>query len=502
MFPKIFLIVMILTFGLLGLLPIYGDDALPTDDLAPPALPGSDAVSTPAAPSSAYSTPLPSSGTQAQPSDQPPPPPAESAVAAPPSGTVPDNPPPAVPEAPSLPSPAAPAPPESSTPPPAVPSPTPEMTPTPIPAVQAPPVVQASNEAQAAPTPALTAYGQALAYFNQGKYQDSISLLLELNSGKPRNLKAFYYLGAAELKVGRRRDAAIALSVYCRYKPDSKLQNFIDHLEAGLSKDDVKWVDAQVEAYVTGVVTDLPAPVDFPQLGVSLQPEIAFINLSEFNADTQSQAFNGSVLKATDPSYQFNGTVPNAYIGVNLEPFVRMDSSLEFGIPLSYLPVGTVSDTVQSSLYGNSSLTYDLSVWMGGLDVKVLMGASPFQVFLSGGPRLASLLVNLTSTNASGSQATNFTATELGAQVQLGLDWEFAENFLLTPSIGFRWLQTSHLTGNVTLGGQSTLARLEYDSNGSMVTVVPDNGPDPAGMSPFNLDLSGPTGSLSVSALF
>lgn len=85
------------------------------------------------------------------------------------------------------------------------------------------------------------------------------------------------------------------------------------------------------------------------------------------------------------------------------------------------------------------------------------------------------------------------------------MDWEFADNFLLSCSAGYCWLQSGHLTGNVTTGGQTTLSRMEFDpgpTSGSLITTVAESGPDPQGMTPLILDLSGPTGSLSLSVLF
>ncbi len=65
-------------------------------------------------------------------------------------------------------------------------------------------------------------------------------------------------------------------------------------------------------------------------------------------------------------------------------------------------------------------------------------------------------------------------------------------------------LQAGTLNGNVTYLGTTQRERLEYDTNstGSVITYVPADSPDPSGMSPFNLDLSGPTCSLTLSALF
>src|SRR5208282_5053718 len=162
------------------------------------------------------------------------------------------------------------------------------------------------------------------------------------------------------------------------------------------------------------------------------------INLTMFWADSNNRNYNASVSIVTDPGYTFTDSLPTAFIGYTAEPFVRVNAHLDIGVPLSYLQVGTVSDQVQGAVYGNSSITYDLSAMVGGLNVRVLLEDAPLQIFVSGGPRLASMLVNVTNNNdplpAPGPASGSFTSLSLGGQAKVGMDWEFADNFLLSCS--------------------------------------------------------------------
>jgi hypothetical protein len=155
-------------------------------------------------------------------------------------------------------------------------------------------------------------------------------------------------------------------------------------------------------------------------------------------------------------------------------------------------------------LYGNSQVSYDLSALMAGLDGRIVMGSRPFQFFVSAGPRLANVQVNVTSMNSAGTTTVNFTQMVFGAQAQAGVDWEFLSPLHLIPSVGYRLVDANHLTGNVSTGSGTTFSRLEYNTNSasSLITSVPDAQPDPAGMSPLDVNLSGPIMSLSISALF
>jgi hypothetical protein len=539
----------LLAFGLVGPGPIHGANLLGSDDQfppppvvsdiasptpatstapAPPTIPDSQAAAQPPAP------PIPSDGSNATPPVPPVPPevsdstPVASASSpAPAPPVIPDNQtavqPPAppmppdvstasppvstsstIPTPPAIPDsqaavqpPAPPPPPEVSANASSTPIPTPATTPSTISAAPAaPPVPPAA-------TPVADAYDQALSLFKQKQYQDAIPFFKQALVQKPGDPKLYYYLGSCQYKAGHTRDAVVSLGIACKLRPDIKLQDFVRRLRAPLTIQEKQWADAQVDAYGTGKTSDVPAPVDYPQFGLRLQPQISFFNLAEFNADTQSQAYYAT--QSTDPSYHFTSSVPQALIGYIMEPVLRMDTHLEFGLPLSYLPVGTVTENIQSAVYGNSSISYALSAFVGGLDVKLLTGDRPLQFFAAIGPRLASIEVNVNYSNPSASGGSDFNSVVFGGEAQVGLDWELASNFLLSPSIGYRWLQSGHLTGNINNGGQNTFSRLEYapnSSGGPEITVVPEAGPDPTGESPLKVDLSGITGGLTLSALF
>lgn len=365
----------------------------------------------------------------------------------------------------------------------------------------APQVVPASQ-------PVANAYGLAMDLYKQGKYQDALPLFRQAVSQKPGNFQVYYYLGSTLFKLGRLSDAVDAFTLSCQVKPDPQLQAYIGRLKATLAAqaNQRPVIQDEVKKTVQAAVTQ--AATGYPQVGLRFEPEMTFINLTMFWADSNNRNYNASVSIVTDPGYTFTDSLPTAFIGYTAEPFVRVNAHLDIGVPLSYLQVGKVSDQVQGAVYGNSSITYDLSAMVGGLNLRVLLEDAPLQIFVSGGPRLASMLVNVTNNNdplPAGPASGSFTSLSVGGQAKVGLDWEFADNFILSCSGGYCWLQSGHLTGNVTTGGQTTLSRLEFNpgpTNESLITTVAENGPDQQGMAPLILDLSGPTGSLSLSVLF
>ncbi len=487
--------------------------SLPSTLSPPPALPDTQAVvqpPPPVPPEVSNSTPpnstpstvsTPPSVPETQPSVMPPAPPdiptgaVSKPIATPPAASKTND-------QPAVEPPAPPPPPEVSAGTPSTTTPNPTTSPA---TISAAPAQTAIPPASAAPTPDINAYSQALALFKQKQYQDAIPFFKQALAQKPGDSHIYYYLGSCQYKAGHLRDAVMNLGISCKLRPNEKLDYFVRRLRSPLTFQEKQWVDAQVNAYGTGKTPNVPAPIDYPQFGLRLEPQVSFINLAEFTAEVQAQVFYANSQASVDPSYRFSGSVPNSLIGYIVEPVLRMDAHLEFGLPLSVLPAGTVSENIQSALYGNSSISYALSALVGGLDVKLLAGDRPLQFFASIGPRLASIAVNVNYSNPSGSGTSDFNSVVFGGEAQVGLDWEFADNFFLSPSIGYRWLQSRHLTGNVSSGGQSTLSRLEYDPNsssGSQITIVPEADPDPTGMSPLKVDLSGVTGGLTLSALF
>lgn len=374
---------------------------------------------------------------------------------------------------------------------------TPAITPSPAPEA---PSLSASGQVSSTPTPVVKGYDQAMDLYKQGKYEDAIPLFQQAVSQKPGDYRIYYFLGSAQFKASHFRDAVEALTLSNQLKPDPRLQVFIDRLKAKIATQKTTSVPP-THVITIGAKALSTAPNPYPQLGLRLQPEAYFINLAMFWADAEAHSFYAGNMKVTDPSYQFSNSLPSAFIGYVAEPFLRMNAHLDIGIPLSYLPVGTVSYQVQSSVSGNSSTSYGLSGQVGGLNVRVLAGNAPLQFFASGGPRLASMQVLLNNSSASGSFSDQFNSLSVGAQAQVGVDWEFADNFILSCSGGYLWLHSGHLTGNFLNG----LYRLEYDPNstsGNLISLVPESGPDPQGMVPLDIDLSGPTGSMSLSLVF
>ncbi len=351
----------------------------------------------------------------------------------------------------------------------------------------------------------LSFFEEGLAYYKKGRYEEAISWFRDALDQPRRDPMGFYYVGVCQLRMGEVKEALVSLTLYYQLHTSNSLLYYLDGLREKLTNEENRWVEGQINTYGTGTRPELPPEENYPEWGIQFNTEISLINLPPFLADAQAQAYNAGLIdETTDPSYNFTGTIPSGYVGFEAEPCLRLIQGFEVDLPLAYLPVGTVTDKVQSNLYGNSQVSYALSALMAGLDGRIVIGSRPFQFFVSAGPRLANVQVNVTSMNSARTTTVNFTQMVFGAQAQAGVDWEFLSPLHLIPAVGYRLLDANHLTGNVTTGSGTAFSRLEYNTNspGSFITSVPDAQPDPVGMSPLDVNLSGPIMSLSISALF
>jgi len=347
-----------------------------------------------------------------------------------------------------------------------------------------------------------------MALFKKKLYSASIPLFHQAIKQNPNDFKAFYFLGSAQLLTKDKRNAIVSLTISCQKRPNAKLSAYVKRLRDSLTDEEQLWVDAQVQAFMTGKKADVADLANYPELGFRLESAMVFMNLADFIADAQSGAAFGNVAETYEPGYRFVGTVPTSFPSFNVEPVLKLASHFELGLPVGYTPIGTISETVQSVLYGNSSESFAINAFSIGLNARYLAGEGDLQAFLAGGPLVVpiSMSVNCSNYNGGlGSGTGSFSDVAVGGQAQVGLDWHLGEHFLVTPSIGYQWVVANNFTGTLAGSGNTVKSRLEFNTNpvnGSQITLVPVGKGDPNGMRPLQVDLSGIIGGVYISALF
>ncbi len=354
-----------------------------------------------------------------------------------------------------------------------------------------------------------------MALFQKKQYSASIPLFQQAVKGNPDDFRAFYYLGSAQLLTKDKRNGIVSLSISCQKRPNVKLSAYVKRLMGTLTDQEQQWVEAKVQAFMTGKKMDLPDFVNYPEFGIRVESGMVLMNLADFKAEAQSGAAFGNVQETYDPGYRYVGMVPTSFPSFNLEPVVKLGTHFEVGLPVAYTPVGTVSETIQSSLYGNSSQSFAISAYSIGLNARYLAGEGDLQAFLAGGPLVVPVMMNVTCSNypiltpfypnGLGSGTGNFSCVAVGGQAQVGLDWHLDDHFLVSPSLGYQWVVANDFTGTLAGSGNTVKSRLEFNTNpvnGSQITQVPVGNPDPSGMRPLQVDLSGIIIGLYLSAFF
>jgi tetratricopeptide (TPR) repeat protein len=350
-------------------------------------------------------------------------------------------------------------------------------------------------------------FAQGVALFQQHQYAQAVPLFQTAVQENPEDAKAYYYLGVAQMQSGDMKDAAVALGISNKLNPNPSVAAYVDQIKAYLSRRDQKWVDKQIRR--GGGPEEQAASKRF---GIRLEPALFAGNLKDFNNDAEYDQTFIRQEQQTDPSLTYNATVPTGYLGIGVEPVVRLGSSFELGIPLAILPVGEVSESATGSQQGNDfSQSYTISAISIGLTGRYLIGLGKgLQLFVGGGPCLIPVIIDYNLSTPSGLASGTFTSVGFGGQIQLGLDWHLGSTFVVSPFGGFQFASASAFTGTITGSGNggtpvSETGQLEVttNSNGSAIYFL-QNGQTAINTNdrPAQVDLSGPFGGIQLSAFF
>lgn len=373
------------------------------------------------------------------------------------------------------------------------------------------------TSAAAAPPPAPGAttedsFAQGTALFQQRQYAQALPYFQKATQENPKNANAYYYLGACQMQTGDLKDAAVALGVSNKLNPNPSVENYVNQLKSRLSPDDHQWVDGQITAQATASAAGVSSPSAPKNFGVRLEPAIVLISLPDLTAAVQTSQQAAQQAQASDPSLTFSGSVPTGYVGVAVEPVMKIGKNLELGLPLAFHPVGSVKLNTSDSNGNVNISTYDISAFSVGLTGRYLIdiGKGDFQPFIAGGPLFCPISTTLSgSTGSAGSTVTgsgNFSGTAVGGQIQVGLDWHLGDTFTVTPFGGFQLASANSFTGSLTVSGggisQSASGQLEYSTSSKIVYFL-QNGQTPGnGDRPMQIDLSGPLAGIQISAFF
>ncbi len=393
----------------------------------------------------------------------------------------------------------------------------------------APAAAGAATAPAAASAPTANSFSQGIALFQQQQYTPAIPLFQKAVQENPSDSTAYYYLGAAQMQAGDMKDAAVALGISNKLKPNPSVGNYVGQLKARLAPEDQQWVDAQIAAGPAG--QSQPAVSHPPKkFGIRLQPSILLLSLADFNTNAQSVTNEVTLAQSIDPTISYSGSVPSGAARIGFEPVYRVSPNFEIGIPLAVIPVGTVSDNT----HDNNGLTvtdsYDITAISAGLNLRYLLGSGDFQPFISAGAMIVPINIAYsagvtipTLINAYSASGT-FTGTAAGGQISLGLDWHLGDTFVISPFAGYQFasgnsFQATNSSNSAVGAGQTTELEVIPTSAGNVITPVSNgqlllpvpNGNQPpllpgsnvpAGSKPLEIDLGGPIAGIQISVFF
>ncbi len=351
---------------------------------------------------------------------------------------------------------------------------------------------------------------QGEALYQQRQYAAAVPYFQKAAGENPRDSTAFYYLGAAQMQAGDLKDAAVALGISNRLKPNPSVEAYVNQLKSRLGPDDQQWVDGQISASTTASTARVAAPPASGNLGVRLEPALYWVSLADFTAAVESAQKAAQQQQASDPTLSFNAGVPTGYFGGGVEPVVKLGPDLELGLPLALLPVGTVSMNTQDNNGNSNSSAFAISGFSAGLTGRLLIGKGDFQFFVAGGPLVCPVNIALTGSTASGGTTLtgsgNFSALALGGQAQVGLDWHLGDSFVVSPVAGYQLAGAGSFPGTLSVGGGgfsgSSSGQLEFSTSTNTIYFLASGQAPASGDRPLQVDLSGIYGGVQVSAFF
>jgi tetratricopeptide (TPR) repeat protein len=379
-----------------------------------------------------------------------------------------------------------------------------------------------ASPASAPPPPSNSYFDQGVALFQQSQYAESVPLFQQACRQDPQNYKPFYYLAITQVKLGDKKDAALALTLCNLKHPSPAIEGYANQLKSALPPEDQLWVNDQVAAAYgpqgSGNLWVAKSPKMF---GLRLEPAFSMVSLTDFETNAGTLQTAVSQVQVYDYTLSYNGSVPQGGMNIGLEPVMNLGNNLEIGLPLAVFSVGTVSDTIQDTSGDTLTDTYDISAVSVGLNLKYLFLSGDMQPYISAGGLVEPIAIsysaastNLFNEGYSYTMPGNFSGMAVGGQIQLGLDYHLGDTFAITPFVGYQFASAGPLqstTSADTAGneaGQTAELEIIPTSAGNVITPVSNgkfivpvlNGVQtpfaagssvPAGSKPVEIDLSG-----------
>ncbi len=352
----------------------------------------------------------------------------------------------------------------------------------------------------AAPGAAADPFAQGVALYQQKQYQAAIPLFQQASVLNPNDNKPYYYKGLSEMWVGDSRDGALDLALSNKKQPSPALQSYVDQLMARLSPADQQWVNAQLSAPPATAAAGNKNWAAHP-FGVRLMPSFVLISMDSLNSEAQAGKSYAAYLQQTDYSIGFNASVPSGYANLTIEPFYKLGSDFELGLPICYGMLGSFNEGLTSSLSNSSQgTTVNFSAFSVGLEGRYYFSSAPMRFFIAGGPMV--IPISLSSPSSAGTTSISPSAMGIGAEIQLGMDYSLGDFISVGPFLGYQYADVSGFTA--TVGGQSAEMYLITNpgTNEWPIITYGSVGSAPSGTKPFDIDLSGLFFGLEFSASF
>jgi outer membrane protein W len=326
-----------------------------------------------------------------------------------------------------------------------------------------------------APAPALgpamdNPLKQGADLFAQKRYVESIPLFEQAASKDPGNAQIQYYWAYACAMARDNRGAALHFYKFNMMSPNPGVQTYADRLKAGLPPEDQRWVENQL-AGATNIARKSKKPGK--NFGFRLVPALLLPSQSSLKNYAKSVTASVTAGQAIDPTMACEVSVPTGFLDVQLQPCYEVSPHLELALSLDFASVGHLKTTVRGTTGEGSAYTDDSDVKFTSFGVgaigRYFLGEpeKKLRPFVGAGLLFEAAKAKGTYTEGDTSSGDSGSASGLGAELQLGLDYRLGPGVHMGPIVGYRAMKAAKL-----IKEQNSDVSYDLDLGGPMAGIM------------------------------
>lgn len=325
-------------------------------------------------------------------------------------------------------------------------------------------------------------YQAALQLYNAKNYSLAVQYFGAAISLDPNNMAAYQGRANCEYSLGNKEAALADYQKVYAAQPTPQLLQFIQALQAQVGAPP----PIPAQALKPAAPKDLTYSDTYD---VRLTFGASTLTLGDFKNNANSIETMGKYFQSLGYNPSMTGSVPDGFAPmVEIEWSKRFGPELELGASFTFVPVGTATDNFQ--LAGYSGLrpvtvsqqdSSNITAYLIGFHLRYTLGHGDFRPFIAGGPLLGAVQIAYSVNDSYLDESGNplppytingtFASLGIGGQVQVGLDWDLGNGFVVSPLVGGQFVSADNFQATMSNTSSSSSASGSGSGSGQTVTL-------------------------------